>query len=378
MFFGLKEIKILNVIHLSSVHPANDIRIFHKECKSLAMNGYNVSFAVAEKKNKIVDDINIIAIKEQKNRFKRLFIASKEIYLKASKSDALICHFHDPELIPVGIFLRLQGKQVIYDVHEDLPRQILSKYWINPLLRYPVSWLASLVEWLASRIFFSGIIPATPKIAARFPLSKIALVQNYPKIDEFKEKFEIPWLERKQQVAYIGAVTEIRGVVENINALNLLNDKATKMVLAGPFSDEDLENKCKSLNGWESVKYYSWLTRDEVMKVLSESIAGLVVLHPTAAYIDSLPIKMFEYMLAGIPVIASDFPLWREIIDGNNCGILVDPLNPKETTDAIEWIINHPKEAEEMGRNGCNAVLKKYNWAEEEKKLLKFYEELSE
>ena len=367
----------MHIIHLSSVHSASDIRIYHKQCKSLAMNGYDVSFVVSEDENKTIDNINIIAIKKQNNRFKRLFVASKEVYLKAKESGAVICHFHDPELIPVGIFLRLQGKKVIYDVHEDLPRQILSKKWINPLLRYPVAWLAALTEWCASRLFFSGIIPATPKIAARFPLSKIALIQNYPKIDEFKKKLEISWVERKQQVAYIGAVTEIRGAIENINALSLLNNEKIKMVLAGSFSDKNLENKCKSLDGWKYVEYHSWLTRDKVMEVLSQSIAGLVVLNPTPAYIDSLPIKMFEYMLASIPVIASDFPLWREIIDGNNCGILVDPLNPKETADAINWIIKHPKEAEQMGINGRRAVLKKYNWLQEEKKLLEFYSKLS-
>jgi glycosyltransferase involved in cell wall biosynthesis len=367
----------LHIIHFSSVHPANDIRIYHKECKSLAMNGYDVSFVVKETKNKRIGNINIIAIKTQKNRFKRLFIASKEVYLKVLESGAMICHFHDPELIPVGILLRLKGKQVVYDVHEDLPRQILSKDWINPIFRYPISWLASLMEWFSSRFFFSAIIPATPKIAARFPLSKVALVQNYPKLNEFKKRFKIPWVERKKQIAYIGGITETRGIIENINALGLLHHENIRMVLAGPFSNKDLEDRCKLINGWNYVEYHPWLKRNEVMKVLSQSIAGLVVLHPTSAYIDSLPIKMFEYMLAGIPVIASDFPLWREIIEGNNCGILVDPLKPEKTAEAIEWIIKHPIEAEKMGKNGYKAVLEKYNWLKEETKLLQLYKKLS-
>ncbi len=367
----------MHIVHLSSIHPADDIRIYHKQCKSLVRNGYKVTFIVNEDRNKITDNINIIAIKKQKNRFKRLFLASREVYLKAMKSGATIYHFHDPELIPVGIFLRLHGKQIIYDVHEDLPRQILSKDWINPFLRYPVSWFASLTEWLASRLFFSGIVPATPKIAARFPSSKIALVQNYPKIDELKKKFKISWKNRKRQIAYIGGITETRGAIENIKALSLLNNENIRMVLAGPFSSKDLEDKCKSLDEWKYVTYHPWLTRDKIIKLLSESIAGLVVLHPTPAYIDSLPIKMFEYMLAGIPVIASDFPLWREIIETNKCGILVNPLNPKETSEAIKWIIKNPKEAEQMGKNGHQAILEKYNWGQEEKKLLKLYKELS-
>lgn len=162
----------------------------------------------------------------------------------------------------------------------------------------------------------------------------------------------------------------------NIKSIELLGGKNIKMVLAGPFSSKSLEKECKALNGWRNVDYRSWLSRDEVMGELSKSKAGLVVLHPTPAYLDSYPIKMFEYMLAGIPVIASDFPLWRKIVDSANCGILVDPLKPEETAKAINWIINHPKKAEEMGRNGRQMIEEKYNWALEEKALLGLYKKL--
>jgi len=105
-------------------------------------------------------------------------------------------------------------------------------------------------------------------------------------------------------------------------------------------------------------------------------MAGLVTLHPIVNYIDALPVKMFEYMVAGIPVIASNFSLWREIIEGNKCGLCVDPLNPSEIAKAIDYIMTHPAEAQQMGKNGLRAVQEQYNWDIEEKKLLALYEQL--
>ena len=368
----------MKIAHLTTVHQPFDIRIFYKECVSLKSAGYDVCLIAKGTVEQQIKGIKIIPLATQTSRLKRFFISAKDSYLEAKKSKAIIIHFHDPELIPVGILLSLHGRKVIYDVHEDLPRQILSKQWVHPLIRHPVSWGAELVEWLATRQFFSGIVPATSKIAARFPSSKVALVQNFPIVDELIKHNEIPWLMRKRQIAYIGGIDLTRGVLENINALaQLPSSLNVRMTLAGPFSSAALEQQCKTQLGWDQVDYHSWLTRENVMKALSHSIAGLVVLHPTPAYIDSLPIKMFEYMLAGIPVIASDFPLWREIINDNHCGILVDPFKPEETAQAIQWIVDHPEEAEQMGKNGRRAVEKTYNWSQEANHLLTLYKTLA-
>lgn len=366
----------MKIAHLTSLHPAYDIRIFHKQCMSLRKAGYEVTLVVKSEQDMEIDGIKISSIPEYKNRLKRFIISSWGVYKKAIKSKARVCHFHDPELIPIGILLILRGKKVIYDVHEDLPRQILSKDWIHPWLRYPVSWGAALAEWVGSRFFFSGVIPATPTIEKRFPQNKTVLVRNYPIEKEFKGRTETGWTHRMDQVIYVGGIDKTRGVIENIKAIELLGDEKVRMILAGPFSSKSLEEECKALDGWQYVDYHSWLSREEVMTALGKSKAGLVVLHPTPAYLDSYPIKMFEYMLAGIPVIASDFPLWREIVDSAKCGLLVNPLNPEETSKAITWILSHPEEAEEMGKNGRRAVEEKYNWEQEEKKLLQLYKKL--
>ena len=176
---------------------------------------------------------------------------------------------------------------------------------------------------------------------------------------------------------YIGGLTEGRGILEMVKAVQLLPERLNvQLILGGRFSPEILREQVVALPGWGKVNERGWLPRNDVLKYLKEVRLGLVVLRPLPNYIPSYPIKMFEYMNAGIPVVASNFPLWREIVEEAKCGLLVDPLNPQEIADAVQWLLEHPQEAEEMGLNGQRAVLEKYNWDSEAKKLLDFYKEI--
>jgi glycosyltransferase involved in cell wall biosynthesis len=124
------------------------------------------------------------------------------------------------------------------------------------------------------------------------------------------------------------------------------------------------------------VNALGFLSRQEVKTLLAESMAGIVTFLPVPNHIDAQPNKMFEYMSAGLPVIGSHFPLWKEIIEGNNCGICVDPNQPEEIGKAIQYIFDHPKEAENMGINGIKAIEEKYNWRAEEQKLISTYQSI--
>ncbi len=146
--------------------------------------------------------------------------------------------------------------------------------------------------------------------------------------------------------------------------------------MVGAFAEKNIQEKVSVQPGWEKVNYLGVQDRHGVGVVLGRSIAGLVNLHPLINYLDALPIKMFEYMFAGIPVIASDFPLWRDILKDNKCGICVNPLDPQDIANAINYLVSHPEEARIMGENGRRAILEKFNWSIEEKKLIQFYEEV--
>ena len=137
-----------------------------------------------------------------------------------------------------------------------------------------------------------------------------------------------------------------------------------------------LKKKIKKYENWSKVNTLGFLNRQQVSEVLAKSHAGIVTFLPEPNHINAQPNKMFEYMSAGLPVIASNFSLWREIIEGNQCGICVDPLNPKAIGDAIQYLVDNPQKAEQMGKNGRKAVEQKYNWSIEEKKLLTLYKHL--
>jgi glycosyltransferase involved in cell wall biosynthesis len=181
------------------------------------------------------------------------------------------------------------------------------------------------------------------------------------------------WRHKEQLVCYVGGIEKVRGINEMVEAINLTQ---YFLLLAGKFESKNEMSIVVGKNGWKKVIEMGHVNRDGVKEILSRSMAGLVILHPVPNYINALPIKMFEYMAAGIPVIASDFPLWVKIIEGNKCGICVDPLNINEIADAINWIMANPEKSQKMGQNGRRLIEEKFNWEEQGSKLLKIYEEL--
>jgi len=368
------------IVHLTSVHTAFDVRVFHKECKSLARSGKHVVLIVPHHRDEIVGSVEIKGIHISGGRLVRMTRTAWSLYREALRQNGDVYHFHDPELIPLGLLLVARGKTVVYDIHEDAPADILHKDYIPRRLRRPLTWSVRKLENAACRRF-SGLIAATPTIAKRFHSinPNTVVVHNFPMLDEIAPNRALPWNERPPAVAYIGSISERRGIREILQALALLpSDNPAQMMLAGPFSPEELRTELMRLPGWARVKYLRVLDRPSVANLLSRVRLGLLVLRPEPNFWDAMPIKLFEYMAAGIPVIASDFPLWRQIIGEAGCGLLVDPQDPQAIALAMEYLLSHDSEAEAMGRCGRQAACELYNWKSEERILLNFYSELLE
>lgn len=361
------------VAHISSVHKTFDTRIFEKECKSLVHHGYDVKLIVQHTANQIIDGISIISLPIANKKTERLTKVLPAILKKVFKLDIkTIIHLHDPELLPLGVLLKLFGYKVIYDVHEDLPKDILSKEWLPIIFRSVLSKVVKVTEFLCTACF-DGIITVTEPINKRFRHPNKVIVKNYPRLDNYKDFASVS---REEYVVYIGDITLIRGVIEMVEAINISASNNIKLKLGGRFAPPELRDQILNETNSSKIEFCGWLSQEEIAKILSKAMCGLVVLHPVSGYLNAYPVKMFEYMASGTPVIASDFPLWRTIIKDAECGLLVNPMKPLEIAEAIQWLLDHPEEAKKMGESGRKAVMEKYNWAKEEKKLLDLYQHL--
>ncbi|ALC88206.1 hypothetical protein AM499_12095 [Bacillus sp. FJAT-22090] len=363
--------KKYKICHLTSVHPEADTRIFIKECRSLRDFGWDVHYIVPGVESKKIDGVHIHGIPKENSRMKRMFLTSNKVYKASLSLDADIYHFHDPELIPIGMKLKKLGKCVIYDIHEDLPRALLSKEWIPSPFRQPLASMVEFYENYAAKKF-DYLVGATPFITKRFKKinNNTANINNYPLLNELnrsKTNEEIP---KKSQLCYVGVLGIERGMNQLLEAANLI--KGT-IHIAGKINSKE---KTQQIETHKNIKYLGVLNRLEVKELLTSSIAGIVTFLPEPNHINAQPNKMFEYMSAGIPVICSDFPLWKSIIEKHNCGICVDPKKPSEIASAINYLLDNPDIAEIMGKNGRNAVENEYNWEQESEKLNKVYSKL--
>jgi glycosyltransferase involved in cell wall biosynthesis len=294
--------------------------------------------------------------------------------LRGIDLDADVYHLHDPEMIPIGLKLKEMGKKVIFDAHEDASQQILTKPYLNPFLARLVSLSMAVYERFACRRF-DGVVAATPHIFRKFTKinRNVVAINNYPLVGELDSA--VPWSEKCPEIGYVGGISSLRGIKQVVEACSLVKT-GVKLNLVGNFSEPAVEAEVKRLGGWQRVQELGFLDRHGVRDVLARCVAGLVTFLPAPNHVYAQPNKMFEYMSSGIPVIASDFPLWREILEGHNCGICVDPLDPAAIAEAIDYLVRNPEIAKKMGENGREAVWAKYNWAVEEEALLNFYKEL--
>lgn len=364
----------MKVCHLTSAHPRYDTRIFLKECRSLASNGFDVSLVVAddlgdeEKEGITIYDVS----QSNSGRFGRFTKTTRKVYEKAIELEADIYHFHDPELMYYAYLLKLKGKKVIYDVHEDLPRQLLTKPYLNKTSKRFLSFIIEKVENFFSKRYTS-IVAATPYIEDRFQHinNKTITVNNFPMLEELHDSGLN--LKKKNQVCFIGGISEIRGIESLVKACEKINGR---LVLAGKFNNALFEERLKKLKGWNNVDFIGFVDRDEVKRILAESKAGIVTFLEAPNHINSQPNKMFEYMSAQLPVICSDFELWKSIVEVNNCGFCIKPDDTMQIAEKINLLLDDSDTVTTLGLNGRESVVLKYNWSIEEGKLINLYKNL--
>lgn len=369
----------VKVAQLTSVHPVQDTRIFVKQCPSLAAAGYDVVLIACS--DDVVSDASfrIRTLSRSKSRAARMIVSSAQILKAAIDSKASIVHFHDPELLFVGLILRALGRSVIYDVHENYKESIRIRHWIPRPLRSIVASVFDLFERFATRLMTANVA-ATPAIARRLPSNNTVVVQNFPVVEEFRSIGLDDYEQRAPNLAYVGAFSRERGIMELVRSLPMIVavEPRARLVLAGSFDDRELERQVRSEDGWAYVDYRGWLKRREVVALLAAARIGVVALYPVGNYIEAYPVKLFEYMAAGLPVIASDFPLNRQLVTGHSCGVLVNPHSHEEIAAAAIRLLTDPTSARRHGIAGRNAVVNEFSWDNEQRKLLALYAKIAE
>jgi glycosyltransferase involved in cell wall biosynthesis len=364
----------VKVCHLTSVHKRYDMRIFQKECISITNNGYEVTLIVADNKgDEIKNDVAIYDVGKSSGRIKRFTHTLNKVYRKAMAINASVYHFHDPELLLVGLKLKRAGKKVIWDMHENLPADIMQKKYIPLPLRLFVTYVFKKLErYTVKRI--DGIICTRDSVLFRlYDLnSTITLVNNFPLINYSPE---IP-NKRERAICFAGAIVPNYQHKEIIEAIAEIDN--VKYILAGPIKEAYL-NVLKATKGWEKVEYLGVLSFEEVKQVYAKAQIGMVVhkYTPNMDYqVGNFALtKIFEVMYWAMPVIATDYSLWQEtVFEHYDCAIPVDPTVVLQIKLAIESLLNNPTNTKTMGIEGQKAVIEKFNWLSQEKKLLKLYD----
>lgn len=370
----------MRILHVTYQHSADDARILHKQCRSLSEAGHEVHLIAPQPTPKELFGVRFhgLSARQVNSKWRQLRIWFKEIekYISQIKPNAV--HLHDTALLLRMKSWRNQFEHLkfIYDVHEDHPRQIRSLTHLSWARRTAQSHLFARIE-KRSRQFIDLFVTATPTIAALYPADRTITVRNLPRLSEFTPAAE---QRSAHNLIYVGGLTRSRGLIEMIDAMMLLESADAKLILAGKFDSDETKQLAQSRPGWVRVDHRGWIDHAEVPELLNTAAAGLVVLHPKINYLDAWPVKLFEYLAAGLPFIASDFPAWKAMISDEGmeaCGVFVDPLDEKAIAGAMNYVLQHFREAEAMGAAGRALIEREFNWEKETKTLLDAYERLA-
>ena len=362
----------MKVAHLTSVHPQNDNRIFYKECVSLSNAGHNVALIVAGADDMILNGVTIIGYPKSDNgRVVRMFKTSfLDMFKQCRKFDADVYHFYDPELIFIGLLLRILGKKVIYDIHENNAASILSKPYIKSIsIRRILSRIFDIFEQISSK-FFTAIVTARPDISQKFIHENIITLRNFPILSNLLELDKVKICKVKSSIIYVGGMSKIRGINELLDAFESLDEY--ELWLLGPITEEPLRRRIGL--GCKNVKYFGVVEASQIFSYIQEADAGIVTFLPAPNHLTTLATKPFEYMACGKPMIMSNFKYWQDVFGSSS--LYVNPCNPGDIRRKILELLENRKLLSDMSSLNSQLSLDKYNWHMEERKLLDLYKGL--
>jgi glycosyltransferase involved in cell wall biosynthesis len=369
----------VRVVHLTLSHRPFDVRVFEKECRTLADAGYDVALAVPAAADGSIT--NGVAMHDvpfadgggAARRWRTRLTAARDT---AARLDGRFYHLHDPELIPVGLALKRRGAMIVYDAHEDAPMEAWSLNRNRPSRRLilPALWWSLLA---VAKRRFDLFVAATPEIARRFPKERTVLVRNYPRLDMFAAPDANAAPHSSRTLVFPGLVSETRGAMEMLEALAAVTRHSDiRLKLYGEIQPAALEARMRAHAAWNRVDYVGFRPWREVLDAYARCLAGLLLYAPTPEQRHAMPVKLFEFLLSGIPVIATDMTWWRELADGNPAVIFVDITKPAAVARVIEQLADDPAAARRLGMAGAAHARARFDWDQEGARLVGAYDRL--
>ena len=309
-----------------------------------------------------------------RGRLGRLVLALRAGCQVLARGPWTLVQFHDPELIPVMALFGLlrPGSYTLCDLHEDLPLQVAAKPYLPPWIRPPMVRLVELMLRMA-RELFSGFAPATEAIARNWPADRTRVVHNYPKA-VFAQALADP---DPTRVLYVGGLSRARGILVVLEAVAAVRAWQVqhpsgalpmRLELVGWVLEPEVGAAIQAAvaEGW--CRHIPWLTPEALAGHAAGAGIGLATLLPMPNYLEALPTKLFEYMAMGIPILASDFPLWRRLVAGAGAGQVTAPT-PGAVAEALLRMGSDPAELAACARRGRAAYRDRYRWEVESRNL---------
>lgn len=369
----------IKVCHLTSAHDSDDVRIFQKECVSIAEDASFDVYLIAPGASREEKNVKVIGIGEKpSSRFKRMFSCTKKVLEEAVKLDADIYHFHDPELLNVGMKLKKLGKSVVFDSHEYTYEQIKIKPYLPKFLRGIVADAFLRKETKICKEIDAVIFPC--KVDGFNPFEgrckETVFINNLPKLSEFSLDSDKIIKEKPYDVCHIGSLTEARGITTLLEACKI---GGYSCLLGGDFASKEYEISLREKGLLDNIDFVGYCNRQQVTDYYKKSKLGVSVIHPIGQYpiAWNLPTKVYEFMAMEIPVVISNFKYCQHVLSEYEFGVAVDPQDSKAVAEVIGNLLSDEESFVRMGKEGRRAITEEFNWEKEIEKLKELYFRIS-
>ena len=369
------------VVQLSVVHFAHDPRVVFRTAATVAQH-YHTTLIIPNADAQAVPGLHTVPLRQYRKLWQRLLFLHPLVLVRLLVLNPRLIHFHDPELIPLGLFFGFLGKIVVFDIHENIKKQLQNKTYNNNAF-YKKSFY--IFNYLAEKYLFLVFAEAHQAELYSHKKEPFAVTLNYPELHFYKPYLNLNRsLETNEAINlfYIGGISIHRCLDTMVQAVAILRAEYPNILLHLVGENTETQHTTQAISGYEEAKnniiFYGKKSPKFGFELSKICVAGLSIIKPVGDYKDSYPTKTFEYMCVGLPVITSDLPHFLPIVAQNNAGFCVSPYDAQAVAQAIKLLIKDRTLAKKMGENGVKAAQERYNWQPEAEKLVAFYKKILE